>query len=395
MEAREDHEGTLRAGAVKRTITPTIRGRHVFIAGGEKGRAATDIHDELWVRAVAVGHGQTVLVFMALDLIGLSREHVLYVRDQAADQGLPGDNVIVACTHNYAGPDLTGQWSKGRLGSGLNLRYVQFLRRELVEVARLAVEAMQPAQAYVARGQVQDLVGDDASRELAVLQFRTPAGQVIATLLNFMLVPRVLDDQNTIISADFCHWLYEEMESGPDAVTLYTCAEAGDRGDLPFRERSFAEAERIGRGLAAAVRELLPDAAAVEVDRLGVWRQTLASPSSEAVARWLRQAGVFPQDGTDWFAESEVGLIQLGPARLALLPGLPDPQLGAQIRKMLDTPYRFVLGLSNDDMAYIPPQESPGAASESRSDLPTRVLDGLDQLLLKAHAAFPDPTVTT
>jgi hypothetical protein len=65
---------------------------------------------------------------------------------------------------------------------------------------------------------------------------------------------------------------------------------------------------------------------------------------------------------------------------MAAVPGLVAPQIGSQMRKMLDAPYRFVLGGSNDDLGYIPSQDSP-----NHSQIGTIVLDELDQLLLDAE----------
>jgi hypothetical protein len=67
---------------------------------------------------------------------------------------------------------------------------------------------------------------------------------------------------------------------------------------------------------------------------------------------------------------------------MAIVPGLIAPQIGAQVRKMLDVPYRFVLGGGNDDLGYIPPQALPGTDSAKASQIGTVILDGLDQLLL-------------
>jgi len=51
------------------------------------------------------------------------------------------------------------------------------------------------------------------------------SGKPFATLVNFPLVPKVLDETNTLISADFPHWLYLDLERSRDEVVMYVCAE--------------------------------------------------------------------------------------------------------------------------------------------------------------------------
>ena len=385
---RHGHESKrLLAGAVKRPITPTIQGRRVFIAGAQGKRQATGIHDELWARAVAVRCGENTLVLLALDLLGLSQEHISYIREHA-QASLPAEYLIVTCTRTHAGPDVTGHWSKGRLGLGLNLRYVHFLLDEVVEIIRLAIEAMQPAYTYLARQRVADPCDDTASKELSVLQFRTPEDKTIATVVNFPLVPQVMDDRNTLISADLVHWLYADLEGTDDReqVTLYVCAEANEHPTPPFRERSWAEAERIGCELSRAVQSALADVLPTKIERLHVWRQPVHLPPGSATAKGRRQAKV-SGNGSGRGATSEIGLIELGPARMAVVPGLLAPRVGQQVRKMLDAPYRFVLGVSNDDLGFIPHQEAPGTPSKATALVGTLVLDELDRLLLNARGA--------
>jgi hypothetical protein len=382
MERHDRGSKRLLAGAVKRPITPTIQGRRVFIAGDPRMRQATDIHDELWARAVAVRCGENTLVLLALDLLGLSPEHISYIREHTQEI-LPSKNLIVTCTRTHAGPDVTGQWSKGWLGSGLNLRYIRFLLNELVEVIHLAIQAMQPVDAYLARQEVPDPCDDTASKELAVLQFRGPENRTIATIVNFPLVPQVIDEHNTLISADLAHWLCAGLEGRDDRgqVALYICAEASEHPAPPFRDRSWAEAERIGCELSRAVRSSLAGIPPTTIERLQVWRKSVHLPPGSATAKGRRQTKV-SGNGSGKGAASEIGLIEFGPARMAVVPGLLAPQVGQQVRKMLDAPYRFILGVSNDDLGFIPHQEAPNTPTRATALVGTLVLDELDRLLL-------------
>jgi len=56
-------------GYAQQTITPSLN-KPVFLAGFGNDRRAQTIHDDLYARALAIQTEQTMLVLVALDLIG-------------------------------------------------------------------------------------------------------------------------------------------------------------------------------------------------------------------------------------------------------------------------------------------------------------------------------------
>ena len=367
----------LLVGAAKRTITPDLHEQTVFLAGDAPGRRAQRVLDELHARALALRCGRETVVWIALDLLGLPYPYLQQVRQQVAGPGLPGTHVVVTCTRNHAGPDASGDWQRGLLPFRAHRPYARFLCGELVGVVREALAALQPAEAHLACGRVSDVVGGSSRRELAVAQFRAPEGAVIATLVNYPLVPQVLGPQCDAISADFPGALYRAL--GGDAtrgpLALYVCAEAREDPAPAFRARSVREAARVGTALAEAVAGML-GVPPVPIERIRLWQAPLVAGDRPAPGL-LRPAA----SG----AAGEVGLLELGPARVALLPGLVAPQVGREVRRMLDVPYRFVAGPANGDLGYLAPQDPGGTSPTGPSTFSTRALDALDRLLLEAQ----------
>jgi len=364
----------LLAGAARQTITPAIEGQPVYMAGAGTRRRASAIHDELWARALALRCGNSTAVLIVLDLLGLSCEQVCAARQEIAASGLPGERVVIACTRNHAAHDVSGRWARFRWLRKPEQRYLRFLYGELDAVAQQAMADLRPAELTLARQQIGDVVGGSSQRELSVAQFRAVTGGTIATLVNYPLVPQVLGPDNDAIGADFVDEFYEALE-GPDRrgpVTLYTCAEAREEPAPAFRARTREEAARVGGNLAEAVESAL-DGPPVPVERLDLWRAPLDVSAS-----------TFGSNGP---VKSEVALLQLGPARVALLPGLIDPQVGTEVRRMLDAPYRFVVGPANDDLGYVQPQADAQRAPTASALLSTLLLDALDRLLLEAREA--------
>jgi hypothetical protein len=337
--------GDLAVGIARRPITPTVRGRKAVMAGYGVHRQATDIHDELWVRAVAMRCGDALLVLVSLDLFGLCREDIATIQQLAAGRGVPADSVLVTCTRNHAGPDTLGLAKRSLLGVRPNERYLDFLLDEVAHVTRLALDALQPAEAHLARCQVSG-AADIPDGELVVLQFKDASGGLLATLVNFPLVPQIVGKANLAISADFAHWLYQELEHGYNEVVVYICAEASAPWPPTAASPTWQVAERAGRGLAAEVREALRDAPAVPVERLVVSSKTISVQLNGMAEH--RPLSLLRRQRDKEMVESQVGVIELGPARMAVLPGVVAPDLGSEIRKLLDAPYRALLCASND-----------------------------------------------
>jgi hypothetical protein len=338
-------------GIARRPITPTVRGRKVVMAGYGVHRLATDIHDELWVRAVAMRYRDTLLVLVSLDLLGLSREDIATIQQLAVGRGVPADSVLVTCTRNHAGPDTLGLARRSVLGIRPNVRYLEFLLDEIAQVSRLALDALQPAEAHLACRQVSGAAGLPDG-ELVVLEFKDASGWPLATLVNFPLVPKVVGRANLAIGTDFLYWLYQELEHGRNEVVVYVCAEAPTA--CPARSEGLSTAalsawqvaEQAGRGLAAEVREALRDVSPVPVERLVLSSKTI-SVQRNGAAEHRSLPSLRRQRGKE-VIESRVGVIELGPVRLAVLPGVVAPDLGFEIRKILDAPYRALLCASND-----------------------------------------------
>ena len=214
--------GDLRAGAAKTVITPDVHAATVYIAGYGQNRVATGVHDDLYARCLALGAGDQTLVVCAADLIGLFYDDVLKIRERVKAQAPEVTHLIVASTHDHEGPDTMGLWGPGPLQSGIDEKYMAWLRERIAQTAVEAVRSMQPARLTLGR---------DDHPLLALLQSdsRPPyvkdpylfvmhvaaatGGQPIANLINWSDHPETLGGKNTEITADYPHWLCQYVES--------------------------------------------------------------------------------------------------------------------------------------------------------------------------------------
>ena len=418
----------LKAGASKAVITPGVRRAKVYMAGFGHNRVATGIHDDLTVRCLALEARPTTLVLCEADLIGLFYDDVLKVRQQVHAAAPQVTQVIVGSTHDHEGPDTMGLWGPSALQSGIDEKYLDEVDHKIAGAALAAVRSMQDARLTL---------GEDDNPLLALLQNDSRPPYVkdphllvmrlvaegrdvpIATLINWSDHPETLGGKNTLITADYPHWLcsYVESHLGGTAIffngsiggllsTLGDAVAIQDPGNGEIaKDGTWDKAELVGNMLGLLAERAVNLGKAAPVDSIVVRKAVIFAPVENDAFRIAGAMGVFkgrkglytagkldpsfvvksvPGVGnlrvsTGKNTQSEVDYIQLLThgelvAEIATVPGEIYPELvnggitryeGADfphapfepvIRSYMRSPYKFVLGLANDELGYIIPK---------------------------------------
>jgi hypothetical protein len=397
------------AGAASRPITPAIDpARPVRIAGFGPGRDATGVHDDLSARALALEVGSQSVAIVALDLIGLFHDDVALIREAVARRGDGPAEVLVASTHTHAGPDIIGLWTPE--DRSVDADYVAAVREAAAGAVAEAWASRRPARLTFAASRFPELLRDTrlplAVDDLGLL-LRVDAadgGGTIASLVNFASHPESLGRDNTLISSDYPWASRRALEEAYGGVALFLPGAVGGMmtplgvslidplTGAPAPQKSFRIAELLGEELADGLIGVLTDGPAGQQDGRGyveravlsVARRPLRLPldnarllaglrsgrirarrldangalESEAVAVTLRAApggeplAQFACVPGEIYPELVIGGIQEPQDPAADLPGAPrEPAL----RELMSAPYRFVLGLCNDEVGYIIP----------------------------------------
>lgn len=393
-----------RAGAAKRVITPDLE-RHypIFIAGFGQNRKATAIHDDLFVRCLAVGTGGRPLVMCGVDSIGLFLDDTELIRKQAVESlGAPAD-IVVASLHDHEAPDTMGLWGPGPGQSGLLEEYNAHVVTMAAEAAVEAVKQMRPATPRlltVTDPELTTFIDDSRppvvhDPDLIVLSVSDRSGKHIATLLNWANHPEATGSSNTEISADYPAGLYRRFEQRlGGVVVLINGAVGGMQSPLgatvndeltggSIQKAGFRMAEIIGRRVAdLACDALAKHKAAVKIGRIEFKRKQIEIPLANERFLQASQAGVFKgrkKATAEGNIATAVGLIRFWDAgkpvlEAALVPGelypelslggiqryegadYPDAPFEPAIKKMMSAPYRMLFGLADDEIGYIIPK---------------------------------------
>ena len=152
----------LTAGTAATTITPD---RPLNLQGYVRGPASGTL-DPLETRAIVFDDGKTRAAIVSTDLIGLDYPSVARIRAIAEDCcGIPGDHVMVSCSHTHSGPAV-----QTLRGLPSDPQYLDSLERKLGELV---------ADADSRRQSVNLGTGEGAADFNVNRRLRTPEGIVM------------------------------------------------------------------------------------------------------------------------------------------------------------------------------------------------------------------------
>jgi neutral ceramidase len=408
-------DGPLQVGVARTDITPPLTipylgfdPRHAFFEG---------VHDALYARALAVGDGSSDVVLIVADAIGFSNQilgagqsFAAAVRAQVEQRsGVPGSNVMLACTHAHSTPEtLHFRSLADQPGAEAWLRV---LVDQLASCAALAVRGKQPCRLKAGESTLAGLSSnrrvpprvpvqspEDTAVEtaltdpqLTVLLFESlsdPGQNVIVA--NFACHPVTVQAQ-PLVSADFpgvAMRLIEQTVPGCQG-SVFVQGACGDLNPARGHTGSFEDVQRYALMLAGetimtvgslgspavAAAEAVVAAATCRLelpgrelparrplqDALAALSARLAAALPDAARRELRQQLGRTQEalrqielGRDAFP-AEVQVLRIGDVAVVGLPGEPFVALGLEIKRRSAAAHTIVAGYANDYLGYLAP----------------------------------------
>lgn len=141
--------GSINIGTAVRVINPEVGS---WVQGAGVPRRATEIRDDLEANAVYLKNGETELLFVSCDLVGVEPDYnTQLIEAMGVAAGIPVRNILIACTHTHGGPSLV----KTNYLMPLDTAYMERLKVWMVELAKEAVESARPGKIGWAKDEVQ------------------------------------------------------------------------------------------------------------------------------------------------------------------------------------------------------------------------------------------------
>jgi hypothetical protein len=409
----------LEAAAGKVEITPDLRTEKVWMAGfGATGRRPGGVHDPLYARLVVLREGKTTVAMVGLDLLGYYRNDVAELRRLSGFDS-PGRSLFLNSTHTHSGPDTLGLWGPAIGVSGINARYHARVNASISAALKLLESQLRPATATGGHGTLdpRGLCRDSRDPQvldpnLSVLRLTGADGKAIATLVNWSCHAEVLGRENRLITADYPGPLCARVEEKTGGACVFLNGMIGGLMTPDSRAENFYESYRIGSAVADAALALKTAGAPkrplayrsefvrVPVEnsryRLFLFALTYGHRLYDAAGgllpgykRWtlpLRQLWRGLDETNEPWVETEVSLLDVGPARLlgipaegfpelaiggydgkyafgrpVVTPGNPDPPdltkapKGPYLRDLLKAQTPMIVGLAGDELGYLVP----------------------------------------
>ena len=389
----------MKIGYAQDVITPSLA-KSVYLAGFGNNRRATTIHDDLYVRALAIQDGEKAIVLVALDLIGFFRPDVDEVIERIQTSEV---SVVIASTHTHHGPDTMGLWGTDDKTRGVDVEYMSALKKKIVDTITASLSTLKPASAKWTSVHVPGLAKNARNPEilddeLTLLQFTTEDGKVLTTLFNFPCHPEVLWDMNPNITSDYVGFLRNEVEKQTGAPCIFFSGALGGMMTPDVKDHSFEEAEFMGKKLAEEGVKALSPVASNQLSVISVEKKEIKAKLTNILYKVAFRRKLLP-DVRDrkGYITTETNLIKIGGLWLATVPGEMLPKLGLQLKawmKEAGAEAAGVIGLANDELGYILPVEDfkypwnpfkPGDHYEETNsigkEIAPKVMDALKELI--------------
>lgn len=388
----------LTAGTATVSITPD---RPLHLQGyGDRGGPATGTLDPLEVRAIVFNDGRTSFAILSADLIGLDYASVQRIRAVAeAASGIPGTNVIVACSHTHSGPavQILGD-------SPVDPEYQQWLEQTMGEVVAEANRSLQPVTVSAGEGTTDFSVNRRLRTPDGTLLQANPAGIVdhrvkvlrvdptdrpvpkgtlggrilpqenpLALLFSYACHPTVMGKDNLRYSSDYPGSARKVIENayqtrsgdgGTTAMFLPGCC--GDQrphllnGDGRFRGASDHELSVLGRMLGSEVVKVAESIELELIGNLAIASRTVSLPYAHVPDEAELMVAI-KDEKLSWWAQGllnhlenknslpnvetgEVMVLQLGRHWIVTTPGETMLEIGLSIERGL-----VEMGLAQQD----------------------------------------------
>lgn len=399
-----------KAGVAAVKITPL---EPVWMSGyGSRTTPSQGVAQDLHAKALALEDpfGRR-LVIVTTDLIGLSRSVAERIAARAhAQYRLSRERLLLTSSHTHTGPAVADnlplmQPPTPELQAG-TARYSRYLEDQAVAVIGRAIEDLAPARlsyhigragfAMNRRQRMPDgsiKLGDNPSgpvdHDVPMLKVEGPDGKLRAVLVSYAAHNTTLTGRHMEIQGDYAgefQAAFENDHAGAKALFMIGCA--GDANPGP--RGTIEKAQQNGRVLEDAVEKAMaapglaidgPLRAAFErfpirlepVPDEAEWRSRAAEPDgldkqiAEYMLSVLYDKGAIPQT-----YDYPLQTLRLGDKlELVALGGEVTVGYALQLKQRLGPKTTWVIGYSNDVMAYIPTAKilSEGGYEAERSQM--------------------------
>lgn len=225
--AKEHH---FYANVAQSVITPPV-GTYLIEPRGE---FSTGIHDDLFVKAVALGDGKNIFVIVSFDLIGFDDSLAGSIRKAVYDSaGIKAEQLMLSCTHTHNSPITLNAMDPlpEKIGEGKSKRDLKWEKRMIAITAgtvKSAVDNLKEVSISQGKASVQVGFNRRLNQSTSASMIPNPNGpvlketdvvtikdneSVIALLFSYAAHPVSVHSTSTEFSADYPGYAVQAIKS--------------------------------------------------------------------------------------------------------------------------------------------------------------------------------------
>lgn len=257
----------IKIGVSRADITPHAG---IELGGfGKRIQPSLGVIDPLYATAIVASDNRRNIAMINCDLTNLTACFISKVKTRIEEKtGIPGDHIMISCTHTHYGPILKCA-NEGDKPLSYEEIYTEYLVYQLAGIVFEAMNSMEPAKLSVGFG-ISDIginrrektidgniiLGNNPEgpidRSLGVLRIDTLSGNPLATIVNFATHPVTQEPQIRLASSDYPGYMRNIVEQNTGSVCLFWQGATGDINPI-FAEKENTAAITLGKRLGCEV----------------------------------------------------------------------------------------------------------------------------------------------
>jgi hypothetical protein len=234
---------------------------------------------------------------------------------------------------------------------------------------------MQPAQIKIATGEAKGKIAYNYyapelyDPRMSVIQAVTPAGKIIATLVNYAVHPEVLGSGAGVVSPDLVGPLCDKLEADLGGMALFMNGAQGgmitadnrilENPSDPLKAKwndanTWDECVRIGHLMASEAQRIVKSAKPQVDPGLACYARNVKFPvASDLMWIIILQSPLKYPYNKDKSITTRLNLVNIGDAQILTIPGEALPNIGYYLKRHMKGKHNLLFGLTNDAFGYI------------------------------------------
>lgn len=384
-------------GFAKEVLTPDdITEEDYYIAGYNTNNPAKSVLDDMHAKAVYLddNSGRGGVVICAVDCVGISRKDINDIRKAVIESGKIPDikSINICATHTHSAIDTQGLWGKNFFSDGKNEEFMNRLKDLTAKAIIDSYNARKDGSLYFGTAETEGLLTDtrtpvDYDATITRIRFDPEDGSNDTYIVNMACHAECLGARTTVVSADFPAYMEKEMieqTGGANVVFingaiggLITCEKLDDV--LRNFELGLEYVKEFGEDVGEAVMSINNEISLESA--INIKTEAMEIKCDNTALLLVRFLGVLNNDvakdkDRNISIITEVSYMELGNRQIGvyMIPGELSPELESgnflsaeeaangteaeykSLSEMSRCEHNFVLGLCNDELGYIIPE---------------------------------------